>query len=90
MAPPEGWRAAEQITLLTSSGQGVRPTDVGWSAYFETDSANNGGTEAINGFIELHRRIARGVPNRDTCRLRMVPSAEASTHGQLKYEEPDY
>jgi transposase len=28
--------------------------------YFDTDGANNGGTEAVNGLIELHRRIARG------------------------------
>jgi len=28
--------------------------------YFDTDGANNGGTEAINGLIELHRRVARG------------------------------
>src|SRR5215217_3479953 len=29
-------------------------------AYFTTERASNGGTEAINGIIELHRRIARG------------------------------
>ncbi len=29
-------------------------------AYFETNRSSNGGTEAINGLIELHRRIARG------------------------------
>jgi transposase len=32
-------------------------------AYFTTQRANNGGTEAINGIIELHRRIARGFRN---------------------------
>lgn len=41
-------------------------------AYFTTDGANNGGTEAINGLIELHRRIARGFRNRDNYRLRML------------------
>ena len=40
--------------------------------YFDTDGANNGGTEAINGLIELHRRIARGFRNRDNYRLRML------------------
>jgi transposase len=35
-------------------------------AYFGTGRANNGGTEAINGIIELHRRIARGFRNRRT------------------------
>ena len=34
-------------------------------AYFDTSRANNGGTEAINGLIELHRRVARGFRNRD-------------------------
>ena len=28
--------------------------------YFDTGGANNGGIEAVNGLIELHRRIARG------------------------------
>jgi len=40
--------------------------------YFHTGGANNGGTEAINGLIELHRRIARGFRNRDNYRLRML------------------
>ena len=40
--------------------------------YFDTDGANNGGTEAMNGLIELHRRIARGFRNRDNYRLRML------------------
>jgi len=47
-----------------------------WSAtllsYFTTDRSSNGGTEAINGIIELHRRIARGYRNRDNYRLRML------------------
>ena len=40
--------------------------------YFDTGGANNGGTEAVNGLIELHRRIARGFRNRDNYRLRML------------------
>jgi hypothetical protein len=32
-------------------------------AYFITGRASNGGTEAINGIIELRRRIARGFRN---------------------------
>lgn len=40
--------------------------------YFDTGGANNGGTEAINGLIELHRRIARGFRNRHNYRLRML------------------
>ncbi len=41
-------------------------------AYFSTGGANNGGTEAINGLIELHRRVARGFRNRENYRLRML------------------
>ncbi|XVX20315.1 ISL3 family transposase [Actinomycetota bacterium] len=40
--------------------------------YFDTGGASNGGTEAMNGLIELHRRIARGFRNRDNYRLRML------------------
>ena len=40
--------------------------------YFDTDGASNGGTEAVNGLVELHRRIARGLRNRDNYRLRML------------------
>ena len=31
--------------------------------YFDTHRSSNGGTEAINGLTELHRRIARGFRN---------------------------
>jgi transposase len=41
-------------------------------AYFDTGGASNGGTEPVNGLIELHRRIARGFRNRDNYRLRML------------------
>lgn len=41
-------------------------------AYFTTDGASNGGTEAINNLIELHRRIARGFRNYDNYRLRCL------------------
>jgi transposase len=41
-------------------------------AYFTTVRANNGGAEAINGLIELHRRAARGFRNREHYRLRML------------------
>ena len=34
--------------------------------------SNNGGTEAINGIIELHRRITRGDRDPDKSRRRML------------------
>ena len=40
--------------------------------YFSTGGANNGGAEAVNGLIELHRRVARGFRNRENYRLRML------------------
>ncbi len=44
-------------------------------AYFTTHRANNGGTVAINGIIERHRRLARGYRNRRNYRLRMLLAA---------------
>ena len=46
--------------------------DQAFLAYFTTGGANNGGTEAINGLIELHRRVARGFRNKQNYRLRML------------------
>ena len=31
--------------------------------YFDTNGASNGGTEAINGLIELHRRVSVNRPS---------------------------
>ncbi len=53
-------------------------------AYFDTGRSNNGGTEAINGLIELHRRIARGFRNYDNYRLRMLLIGGGLTHPHLK------
>lgn len=55
-------------------------------AYFDTAGASNGGTEAINGIIELGRRIARGFRNFEHYRLRMLlitGGLDASPHTQL-------
>ena len=49
--------------------------DTWWEAflgYFTTCAADNGGTEAINGLIEVHRRIARAFRKHDKYRLRML------------------
>ncbi|CCH68943.1 hypothetical protein BN10_1260002 [Phycicoccus elongatus Lp2] len=40
--------------------------------YFDTNVASNGGTESVNGLIELHRRVDRGFRNRENYRLRML------------------
>jgi transposase len=85
----EGRRIAEKIlasfpTCPIPRDQAARhdPQAVarGVPAYFDTGRASNGGTEAINGLIELHRRIARGFRNRDNYRLRMLLVGGGLTH----------
>ena len=58
--------------------------------YFTTGGASNGGAEANNGLIELHRRIARGFRNLDNYRLTHAPHRRRTRQGHphLKYEEP--
>lgn len=53
-------------------GKTLKQWRTAFLAYFTTDGASNGGTEAINGLIELARRIARGFRNRENYRLRML------------------
>ena len=53
-------------------------------AYFTTARSSNGGTEAVNGLIELHRRVARGFRNRDNYRLRMLLIGGGLHHPHLK------
>ncbi len=79
--PAAGRRLAEQVLASFPScpipevarlGRTLKRWRAAFLAYFDTDGANNGGTEAINGLIELHRRIARGFRNRENYRLRML------------------
>ena len=60
------------VPEIARLGKTLRRWRTAFLAYFDTDGASNGGTEAINGLIELHRRIARGFRNRDNYRLRML------------------
>ncbi|MGW4859631.1 transposase, partial [Kocuria palustris] len=60
-------------------GHTLRRWHSAFLAYFTTNRVNNGGTEAINGIIELHRRLARGFRNRDNYRLRMLLAAGGLT-----------
>ena len=60
------------IPEVARLGRTLRRWRQAFLAYFDTDRANNGGTEAVNGIIELHRRLARGYRNRDNYRLRML------------------
>jgi transposase len=54
-------------------------------AYWTTKRTSNGGTEAINNLIELHRRVARGFTNPHNYRLRMLLIGGAFNHPELNY-----
>ena len=79
--PAAGRRIAEKVLATFSTcpvpeiarlGRTLKRWRSAFLAYFDTDRSNNGGTEAVNGLIELHRRVARGFRNRDNYRLRML------------------
>ncbi len=91
--PVEGRRIAEKLLAslptcpipeIKRLGKTLKQWRAAFLAYFDTGRANNGGTEAINGLIELHRRIARGFRNRNHYRLRMLLIAGGLTHPHLK------
>ena len=79
--PAQGRKIAEQVIAgfpscpipeIARLGRTLKQWRNAFLAYFDTGRASNGGTEAVNGLIELHRRIARGFRNRDNYRLRML------------------
>lgn len=72
------------IPEIARLGRTLKQWREAFLAYFDTGRANNGGTEAINGLIELHRRIARGFRNRDNYRLRMLLVGGGLTHPHLR------
>ena len=91
--PAAGRRLAEQIVASFPScpipevarlGKTLKRWRKEFLAYFDTAGASNGGTEAVNGLIELHRRIARGFRNRDNYRLRMLLIGGGLTSPHLK------
>ena len=53
-------------------------------AYFTTARASNGRTEAVNGVIEINRRIARVFPNLHNSLLGMILAAGCLTHPNLR------
>ena len=67
------------IPEVARLGRTLRRWHCAFLAYFTTGRANNGGTEAMNGIIELHRRLARGYRNRENYRLRMLLAAGGLT-----------
>lgn len=92
-SPVDGRRIAEKVLAsfptcpipeIKRLGKTLKQWRSAFLAYFDTGRANNGGTEAINGLIELHRRVARGFRNRDHYRLRMLLIGGGLTHPHLK------
>lgn len=88
----EGRRIAEKILVsfptcpipeIRRLGNTLKRWRDAFLAYFDTGRASNGGTEAINGLIELHRRVARGFRNRDNYRLRMLLIGGGLHHARL-------
>ena len=80
-SPAEGRALAEHlvealptcpILEIARLGRTLKQWRDAFLAYFDTGGASNGPTEAMNGLIELHRRIARGFRNRDNYRLRCL------------------
>ena len=72
--PVDGRKIAEKVLASFSTcpvaeiarlGRTLKRWSTAFLAYFDTNRSNNGGTEAVNGLIELHRRIARGFRNYD-------------------------
>ena len=60
------------IPEIARLGRTLRQWRVAFLSYWDTDRSSNGGTEAVNGLIELARRVARGFRNYDNYRLRML------------------
>lgn len=88
----DGRKIAEQVLASFPScpipeikrlGKTLKQWRAAFLAYFETRRASNGGTEAVNGLIELHRRLARGFRNRDNYRLRMLLIGGGLNHPNL-------
>jgi transposase len=72
------------VPEIARLGRTLRAWRQQFLAYFTTGRTTNGGTEAINGIIELHRRIARGFRNPANYRLRMILAAGKITHPNLR------
>ena len=89
----EGRRIAEKVLAslptcpipeIKRLGKTLKQWREAFLAYFDTGRASNGGTEAINGLIELHRRVARGFRNREHYRLRMLLIGGGLSHPHLR------
>lgn len=69
---------------LSASDVPLKQRRKAFLACFDTGRASNGGTEALNGLLELHRRVARGLRNPGHYRLRMLLIGSGRTHPHLR------
>ncbi|XAS69714.1 transposase [Micrococcaceae bacterium Sec5.7] len=76
------------IPEIARLGRTLRNWKAAILAYFETNGASNGPTEAINGVIETTRRIARGFRNFDNYRLRCLLAAGG--HRPYRRKSPNH
>ena len=72
------------IPEIARLGRTLKQWREAFLAYFTTGQSSNGGTEAVDGLIELHRRVARGFRNRSNYRLRMLLIGGGLTSPHLK------
>ena len=79
-----------RIPEIARLGRTLRRWRAAILAYFDTDGASNGPTEAVNGVIETMRRVARRFHNFENYRLRALlaagghsPWRKTLTHTQL-------
>ncbi|MBS45141.1 MAG: hypothetical protein CMH83_18620 [Nocardioides sp.] len=49
------------VPEIARLGRTLKRWSTAFLAYFDTSRSNSGGTEAVNGLIELHRCVARGL-----------------------------
>lgn len=85
---PEGRQIAENviesiqtcpIPEIARLGRTLRRQREAFLAYSTTGNSSNGGTETVNGIIDLHRRLATAFRDRDNNRFRVLLAASGLT-----------
>lgn len=93
----EGRRTAEKVLAslptrpvpeIRRHGKTLRQWRQAFPACFDTGRASNDGTEATNGLIELHHRIAPGFHDQDHYQLHTPLISSGPSHPHPRQEEP--
>jgi transposase len=72
------------VPEIARLGRTLRQSRREFLGYFDTGGASNGGTEAVNGLIELHRRIARAFRTPTTTDYASSSTGGGLTHPHLR------